>query len=401
MPPLREFLTGRWRAVPVLGLTQILCWGAMFYTPVLMVPLIAQTRGWSIAFTMGGFSIGLLAAGVTAPWVGRGIDRYGGHVVMAAGSLTGALGFVLLITAVHPAAYVLAWIVLGIAMGANLYDATFASLGRIFGIEARSAITAVTLAGGFASTVSWPVTYLLLSTLGWQSTYLVYAGVLVLVAAPLHAFALPRQRAVTAPAVATADAPVPSAALPPRGLTFLLVATAFAAYAFVPSGLSAHLLAIFQRGGVEAAMAVSIGALFGPAQVGARLIEFLFARNLHPLLIARGAVIALLLGFAMLESVGVSVVTAAIFMLMFGGSNGLITITRGAVPLSLFGADGYGRIIGRLAAPFLLMQAAAPLVMAFVVERVSDPAALGLAALFALAALGCFFAIRRPVSKRV
>lgn len=396
MPPLREFLTGRWRAVPVLGLTQILCWGAMFYTPVLMVPLIAQTRGWSIAFTMGGFSIGLLAAGVTAPWVGRGIDRYGGHVVMAIGSLTGALGFVLLVTAAHPAAYVFAWIVLGVAMGANLYDATFASLGRIFGIEARSAITAVTLAGGFASTVSWPVTYLLLSTLGWQTTYLVYAGVLMLVAAPLHAFALPRLRAVAVPAVAT-DAPAQPAALPPRGLTFLLVATAFAAYAFVPSGLSAHLLAIFQRGGVEAATAVSIGALFGPAQVGARLIEFLFARNLHPLLIARGAVSALLIGFAMLEVVGVSVATAAIFMLMFGGSNGLITITRGAVPLSLFGAAGYGRIIGRLAAPFLLMQAAAPLVMAFVVERVSDPAALGLAALFALAALACFFAIRKPV----
>lgn len=397
MPPLREFLTGRWRAVPVLGITQILCWGAMFYTPVLMVPLIAQTRGWSIAFTMGGFSIGLLAAGVTAPWVGRGIDRYGGHVVMAAGSLTGAIGFVLLVTATHPAAYVVAWIVLGIAMGANLYDATFASLGRIFGIEARSAITAVTLAGGFASTVSWPVTYLLLSRLDWQSTYLVYACVLVLVAAPLHAFGLPRQRAMaSAPAVAATDMPARPVVLPPRGLTFLLVAAAFAAYAFVPSGLSAHLLAIFQRGGVDAATAVSIGALFGPAQVGARLIEFLFARHLHPLLIARGAVSTLLLGFAMLEIVGVSVATAAIFMLMFGGSNGLITITRGAVPLSLFGAAGYGQIIGRLAAPFLLMQAAAPLVMAFVVERVSDPAALGLAALFALAALACFFAIRRP-----
>lgn len=396
MPPLRDFITGRWRAVPVLGMTQILCWGTMFYTPVLMVPLIAQARGWSIAFTMGGFSIGLLAAGITAPWVGRGIDRYGGHVVMAAGSLTGAFGFVLLVNATHPAAYWIAWIVLGIAMGANLYDATFASLGRIFGTEARSAITAVTLAGGFASTVGWPVTYLLLSTLGWQGTYLVYAGVLVLVAAPLHAFALPRQRAAVVAPVAAADAPAHPAVLPPHGLTFLLVATAFAAYAFVPSGLSAHLLAIFQRGGVEAATAVTIGALFGPAQVGARLIEFLFARRVHPLLIARGAVSALLIGFAMLEIVGVSAATAAIFMLMFGGANGLITITRGAVPLSLFGAAGYGRVIGRLAAPFLLMQAAAPLVMAFVVERVSDPAALGLAALFALAALGCFFAIRKP-----
>ncbi len=79
---------------------------------------------------------------------------------------------------------------------------------------------------------------------------------------------------------------------------------------------------------------------------------------------------------------------------MFGGANGLVTITRGAVPLALFGASGYGRLIGRLAGPFLLVQAAAPLVMAFVVQKLSDKAALGLAALFATVALICFVAIR-------
>jgi hypothetical protein len=98
----------------------------------------------------------------------------------------------------------------------------------------------------------------------------------------------------------------------------------------------------------------------------------------------------------MLAVLGFSTPVAALFALMFGGANGLVTIARGAVPLSLFGATGYGRVIGRLAAPFLLMQAAAPLVMAFVIERVSDPAALALAALCALVALVCFMMVRRP-----
>jgi len=395
MPRLREFLTGRWRAVPVLGVTQILAWGAMFYTPVLIVPAIAAERGWSIAFTMGGFSVGLLAAGLAAPLIGRAIDRHGGHVVMAVGALVAGCGLLLLVAADRPALYLTAWVVLGLAMGATLYDAAFATLGRIFGGEARTAITAVTLAGGFASTVSWPVTYLLMGAFGWRGAYLVYAAVLALVAAPLHAFALPRQRADLRAAVAEGGAP-PAPLLPPHGLPFLLVASAFAAYAFVPSGLSAHLLAIFQRSGIDAATVVTIGALFGPAQVGARLIEFVFGRGLHPLWIARGALAGLIAAFAMLAALGISAPTAAAFALMFGGANGLITIARVAVPLALFGAAGYGRLIGRLAAPFLLMQAAAPLVMAFVVERVSDAAALAFAALCALAAAVCFVLIRRP-----
>jgi hypothetical protein len=150
------------------------------------------------------------------------------------------------------------------------------------------------------------------------------------------------------------------------------------------------------RAGIDAGTVVWIGALFGPAQVGARLIEFSFGRNTHPLWVARFALSLLLCAFAMLALAGFSVAAAAVFALMFGAANGLVTIARGAVPLSLFGAAGYGRLIGRLAGPFLLMQAAAPLVMAFVVERASDPAALALAAGFTAVGLICFAAIRRP-----
>ncbi len=395
MPALRDFIDGPWRAVPVLGVTQILSWGTIFYTPVLIVPLIAAERGWSMSFAMGGFSVGLLAAGLSAPYVGRSIDRFGGHVVMTIGSLIGALGLVLIVHAANRIGYLAVWVVLGVAMAANLYDSAFATLGRIFGAGARAPITALTLAGGFASTVSWPTTHVLLDHVGWHGTYLVYAALLACVSAPLHALALPRLR-FQADATPARDSAPPAMVLPPHGLPFVLVATAFATYAFVPSGLSAHLLAIFARSGIDAGTVVWIGALFGPAQVGARLIEFAFGRNLHPLWVARFALSVLLCAFAMLALAGISVPAAAAFALMFGGANGLVTITRGAVPLALFGASGYGRLMGRLAGPFLLVQAAAPLVMAFVVDRATDPAALALAATFAAAALVCFILIRRP-----
>ena len=397
MPPLTNIIAGPWRAVLVLGVTEILAWGAIFYPPVLTVPLIAHERGWSMAFAMGGFSLALLTAGLVSPRVGSMIDRHGGHRIMPLGSLLAALGLALIVYADHPAAYLAVWLLLGVAIAATLYDPAFATLGRIFGAAARRPITALTLAGGFASTVSWPATHFLIEAVGWRGTYLVYAALLALVAAPLHAFALPRTRAKPA-ARPGQEVQARSVVLPPTGWPFLLVAAAFAAYAFVPSGLSAHLLAIFGRAGMDAATVVAIGALFGPAQVAARICELLFARSIHPLLIARFAVAMLLAAFALIALFGLTVAAAASFAVMFGMANGLLTIARGAVPLALFGAAGYGALIGRIAMPFLVMQAIAPLVLAFVAERASDPAVLGVVAGFAALSFIAFATMRRPTA---
>src|SRR5579885_3517920 len=316
-------LKSRWRAIPILGLAQILSWGAIYYTPVLVVPLIAEARGWSLTLSMAGFSVGLLAAGLASPFVGRWIDCFGGHRVMPAGFLAGAIALVAIGYATNIAAYFAVWILLGFAMAGALYDPAFSTLARIFGSSARSAITLLTFIGGFASTVSWPITHLLIEKIGWQGTYQVYAGLLALVAAPLLAFALPREHAAALPQPKQ-EGPK-TRHLPAKGLPFVLVACAFALYMFIPSALSA------------------------------------------------GA-----------------------FAILFGMANGLMTIARGTVPLALFGPSGYGRLMGKIAAPVLLMQAFGPIALAFVAEQFSDRAAIGAIGLFALAALGCFLAIRRP-----
>jgi hypothetical protein len=326
--------------------------------------------------------------------MGSMIDRYGGHRIMPFGSLAGALGLAGLVYASHPLAYLATWMLLGAAMAASLYDAAFATLGRIFGARARQPITMLTLAGGFASTVSWPATYALLRWLDWKGTYLVYAALLALVAAPLHALALPRTQAeadIRSSAAAKSSPQVHAAS----GTIFALLLAAFASYAFIPSGLSTHLLAIFQRAGIEPGTVVIIGALFGPSQVAARLCEFIFARNVHPLFVARFAVGLLLVSFGLLWSFGLSTPVAVAFAILFGVANGLSTIARGAVPLALFGPVGYGRIIGRIAAPALIVTSIAPLVVAFVAERVSDGYALGVAAAFTALSFVCFSLIRK------
>ncbi len=393
MPSPRDFIIGPWRAVTVLGVTQILAWGALYYPLVLTVPLIAADYGWSKSFAMSGFSVGLFVGGLVSRHVGALIDRFGGHIVMPCGSLIGAAGLLGLVYAHNVVAYFAAWMVLGVAMAASLYDPAFATLGRIFGAAARAPITTLTLAGGFASTVSWPATQYLLDAVGWRGTYLVYAALLTGVAAPLHALALPRSRAELTRADAPPEAK-PRAVLPPHGLAFVLVATAFASYAFVPSALSAHLIAIFERFGLAPATVVAIGMLFGPAQVLARICELSFARRMQPLWIARFSVGLLVAAFALLALIQFSVPVAAAFAIMYGMANGLLTIARGTVPLALFGAGGYGRLVGRIGGPFLVVQSVAPVVLSYVTERASDAAGLALVAAFAVVALICFAAIR-------
>ena len=248
MSTLRDVIAGPWRAVLVLGVTQILAWGTIFYTPVLTVPLIAADRGWSMTFAMGGFSLALLTAGLVSPRVGLLIDRYGGHRVMPVGSMLAALGL-----AAAGSCRASRRLSRGLDAASASPSPRRSTIppsprsGRIFGAAARRPITALTLAGGFASTVSWPATHLLLEAVGWRGTYLVYAALLAFVAAPLHAFALPRIACRSGGATARTGACADRRAAAEADLAFVLVAAAFAAYAFVPSGLSAHLLAIFGR----------------------------------------------------------------------------------------------------------------------------------------------------------
>ena len=396
MPSPAAFVFGPWRAVSVLGLTEILSWGALFYPPVLTVPLIAADHGWSPSFAMAGFSVGLFVGGLCARYVGGAIDRFGGHVVMPVGSLIGAAGLVGLAWAPGIASYFAAWITIGIAMAASLYDPAFATLGRIFGSAARAPITVLTLAGGFASTVSWPATQFLIQTIGWRGAYLGYAALLAGLAAPLHAFALPREHAGGALRHGTIADKQTKTFIPAHGLAFVLVAAGFASYAFVPSALSAQLLAIFHRFGLSPTTVVAIGMLFGPAQVLARICELSFARRLHPLWIARLAVALLVAAFVLLALLPFSAGVAGIFAVMYGMANGLLTIARGTVPLTLFGAAGYGRLMGRIGGPYLVVQALAPVVLTFVADRASDAIGLALVAAFAAIALICFVLIRRP-----
>ncbi|MBV8839432.1 MAG: MFS transporter, partial [Alphaproteobacteria bacterium] len=163
--------------VTALGVTQILAWGSSFYLLGVLANEIVRDTGWSYAFVMAGVSAGLFVAGLVSPRVGRTIAARGGRPVLATSALLLALGLMLIAAAPNIAVYLGGWIVIGAGMGAGLYDAAFSTLGGIYGKDARKPITWVTLFGGFASTVCWPLSAFLVEQLGWRGACFVYAAI--------------------------------------------------------------------------------------------------------------------------------------------------------------------------------------------------------------------------------
>lgn len=393
---LRTLVTGPTRAITVLSVTQIIGWGALYYPPALVSSLITAEYGWSFAVAMLGLSVGLGVSGLLSPYACGLVDKHGGNRVMSIGALIGACGMVGIVLATNPITYLLAWVLVGAAMASTLYDASFATLTYLYGTAARRPITIVTFAGGLASTIAWPVTHMLIEAIGWRGAYLVFAALLAFVVAPLHAFALPRQKArEQAPSQAQVAA-APAKLLPPRGWPFVLIAAGFSMGAFVMSGMAAHLLGMLQRGGLDAAAAVTVGALIGPAQVASRFADFATKGRAHPLWIARGGMALMTLAFVMLLVAGISFPLAVLFAVLYGAANGIMTIARGALTLLLFGPIGYGHVLGRIARPAQIMQATSPFVLAFAVEHATDQVVLAVSACGTLLALVCFMLLKRP-----
>ncbi|HEX4260036.1 MAG TPA: MFS transporter [Acetobacteraceae bacterium] len=343
------------RLAAVLGIVQVLAWATTYYLPAIIAGPVAHSFGQSRTVVLGAFSWALVVSGLISPLVGRWIDRSGGRVVLATGALLQAAGLVALAASPSLAAWYAAWTVLGVGMALGLYDAAFATAGRQLGEAARPAIIGITLLGGFASTVGWPIGTMLFAQLGWRRTALIYAAIHLLVNLPLILASVPRRAPMHPVPVA---APLPGVAVPPdaRRWNFRLLAGFFTIRGFLAGMVTVQALVLLQALGLSRGEAVFAAALIGPAQVGARLLEWAFGRFLNPLLTSRlGAALMPLGILAPLAGAPGLVLTLA-----YGASNGVLTISRGTLPLYLLGPRGYAVVIGRLAMPVMLATALAP-----------------------------------------
>lgn len=371
-----------------LGVAQTLAWGSTYYLPAVVAPAVARETA-APALVYGAFSVALLISGLAAPRVGRLIEARGGRVVLLASSGVLAAGLALLATLPGLWGWWLGWLVLGLGMALGLYEAAFATLGTLYGREARRPITIVTLCAGFASTWGWPATAALAEWLGWRGTCLGYVALNLGVVLPLY-WPLPPGQGAAARAAPAPAGPMPAAAR----RAFLLLAAFFTLRSFISGAVAVHFVALFGGLGLGVVAAVAVGTLQGPAQVGGRVLEFALGGRAHPLTVAKWGAALLPLGVVALLLLGAE--AAAVFMLAYGASNGILTISKGQVPLVLFGPAGYAVLMGRLALPMLLAQALAPMLATPLIAALPARLSFGLIGALSLAALGCLWVLRRP-----
>jgi MFS family permease len=367
--------------ITALGVGQILAWGTSFYFPAVFAePIVAET-GWSLGYVVAGTSLGLLVAGLISPQVGRIIDRRGGRPVLLASSLCYAAGLAGIGASPALPVYLASWVLIGIGMGTGLYDAVFAALGRMYGSEARTPITNLTLFGGFASTVCWPLSAFMIEHVGWRAACFAYAGLHLFLVLPLQMAVV---RATRATGAAGAGRQQDHKQTPPVGnemLIFALLAAVLSIAAGIGSIVVVHLLIFLQARGLDFAVAVSLGTLFGPAQVGARVIERLFGSHYHPVWTMIASCTLMATGLAMLYG---AVPALLLVILLYGAGYGISWIGRGTLPLALFGPVRFPRLMGKLAFPSLIIQALAPSAGALLIETRGVNATIGVLTLLAL-----------------
>ena len=376
------------RVVTVLGTTQTLAWGSSYYLPAILAAPIAEDLGLSRALVFGVFSGSLLLTALLGPAAGRAIDQRGGRDVLALSNVIFALGLFLMAFAHGLPMLALSWFIIGIAMAMGLYDAAFAALAGLYGKDARSSIVGITLFAGFASTVGWPLTALMEVEWGWRGACLGWAALHFLFCLPLNRFLIPQ-----------APPPPPKVAAPPlsaeesreRKRDMILLAFVLASASFSSTALGAHLPGLLQSAGTTLAAAIAAGALMGPAQVAARVVEFTIMRKMNPLFSARIAAGAHPVAVTLLLMLGAPF--AALFVIIHGAGNGLLTITRGTLPLALFGPVGYGQRQGFITAPARASQAFAPLLFGLLLDDYGA-ASLWLTALLGVAAVAALFMMR-------
>lgn len=351
--------------VALLGMTQIIAWGSLFYAIAVLAQPMAAALGLSTTGVFGAFSASLAISGLTAPAIGRALDRFGGYRIMAAGSVTSAIALALIASAQGPVQFFVGWGLAGAAMAANLYDAAFPALSQFAGRHYRPALTALTLLGGLASTVFWPLAWWLNEAFDWRTAMAVFAALHLLICLPAHFFGLPRPVAAAPPG----DPQEAGAPVPPTGSRLLWLLTAFTLSAFVVSGTAAHAVGALKASGLSPATAILAVSLIGPMQVVGRIVEFIFARNMAATAVGLATFAVMALAMCLLLSIGLSPLFAFAFACAYGLSNGVMSIVRGTVPAELFGRHAYGTLMGRLAGPAFFAKAAAPVTLAALVAN--------------------------------
>ncbi len=387
--------TPSWLRSLLLGLSQIFAWGGSFFLMAVLIGPVTRETAWPSSWVYGSLSLSIFISGLLAPTVGKQIARQRGRVIlMHSGWVIGA-GLVMVGLAPVLPVFILGWCLIGVGMSMGLYDALFATLGQQYGLEAKKAITHITLISGFATTIVWPSLAWLIEYFGWRSTCLGYAVFLSVIIPVLYHYGCRGQNKFQPEKARDNELPL---GLPTENQTmFRWVVINFMIAAVLMTAISVQLISILQAKGLTLKSAIQLGALIGPCQVGVRLLDLIGPKK-HPIW---SALISSILVLAGLLILGLDVSLATIGVILYSLGNGIRSILRGTLPLELFGSDSFAIVLGRLARPALIAQALTPLAGGYIVEHSGPLTLLAVLAALAFLNIGVTVAIKQQMAPRL
>lgn len=362
-----------WKITGALAVTETVSWGILFYAFSVFITPMHDDLGWSLAVLTGAYSLALLCSGLTAPLVGRWIDRHGSRELMTAGSILGVACVLAWSQVGSVVLYYLIWAGIGIAMAATLYDPAFTTLIRWFERDRARAILLVTIAAGFASTIFLPLSSVLVEAFDWRSALVILAGVLAVCTIPLHALVLrsrPEDLGLNVDG-ASPDELEPAAR---RRLTgdgaslhdvvreraFWLLTTAFVLQQYASIAIALILIPYLVDRGDNPAFAATAAGLIGAAQVVARIVSTALDSRVSAVALTatvfafQAIAVGVLIGWATHAGILVAVI-------LFGAGRGTVTLMRPQLIGDFYGRAHFGAINGTLAMALQGASALAPI----------------------------------------
>jgi len=380
-----------------LGITQIMGYGTLMYAYAVLLPHMASDLGLSLSQIFAVLSAGLLFGGLVSPLSGYLTDRFGGRWVMVGGSIVAGLAPIAM-------SQVTTWqqllVTILVAEGAGmfvLYNVAFAAVARLdLNVPAQRSISIITLFGGVASTIFWPLTLALFNAQGWQATWVILGAAYLIVSLPIHALVLrgPERSPEAAKRAQNASWPELQGDARQRGMLWMVISFIFSGY--LMGAVMTLWVTNVQDLGHTAAMAALAGAVIGPFKTVGRFFEMLITSNMHPLNTYLLALSLQFGGFVVLLSVGVTVPGILIAAVIYGMGDGIKTIVRGTLPLALFGHKGYGARLGWIASVSMVVNATAPFVFAWVTQIYGGWWSFFIMALCVAVAFAAYFKIDDP-----
>jgi len=387
--------------VSALGLTQIIGYGTLYYSFSILAPGMAKDLGVSTEQVFGVFSASLFVGGLSAPTIGRQMDRIGAATILTVGSVLSALTLLLCAWSPSILIFALGIVLLEVSSGMVQYQAAFAALVESDPKTASRSITYLTLIGGFASTIFWPISAALMEHLSWREIYVIFALLNLVVCMPLHLWIMRKRKAARAQGIKQVREHVVGA-IPSerRRSAMVIVSAAFAILGFTLASILAHMVPMLGTLGLGTA-AVVIGSLFGPAQVLSRLINMIFGTRLSPPVLAVISAALMVIGIAILGVTGNSLAGAVAFAICLGLGSGINSIAQGSLPLYLFGSDGYGAVTGKMAATRLATGAAAPFFFATAMAQFGIELSLFAIATLGVVGMGAFVSVAMSTKREL